>query len=174
MWSGGLATLSDDQTIVITGFMGTGKSTIAARLSKRLRRPLMDTDAEIVVRAGMPIADIFAAQGEAAFRALERELCRAIAASTGLVVATGGGMLVDPENRRIVTETCWVVCLEAAPSVLEARLSRSIARPLAKDWRALLEARRDAYAAIPVHIDTSSRSPDDTVEEIIRLWSHSR
>jgi shikimate kinase len=169
-----LATPSDERTIVITGFMGTGKSTIASRLSTRLVRPLMDTDAVIVRRAGMPIARIFATLGEPAFRKMERDLCREIAASHGMVVATGGGMLVDPANRELVAQSCWVVCLEATPDVLAARLSRSTARPLASTWRPLYEARREAYATIPIHVDTSTRSPEETVEEIISLWSRSR
>src|SRR5690606_21716287 len=82
----------NDQNIVVTGFMGTGKTTVGRRLADLLRRPFIDTDVEIAQRAGKSIPQIFAEDGEFVFRAMERELCAELAQRRGLVIATGGGM----------------------------------------------------------------------------------
>ncbi|MCZ2098364.1 MAG: shikimate kinase, partial [Anaerolineae bacterium] len=157
------------QNIVLTGFMGTGKTTIGRRVAALLDRRFVDADDVIVERAGMSIPQIFATQGEAAFRALEKEVCRDLAAERGLVIATGGGMLVDPDNRAAMLASGLVVCLVASREVLRARLARGAERPLASDWEALLEKRRAAYAAIPDHIDTSDNSPERAAQRIIDL-----
>ena len=86
--------------IVITGFMGTGKSSVARELARRLMRPFVDMDAEIEARAGKPISDIFGQEGEPVFREMEAALCRELSTRQGLVIATGGGTLIDPHNRR--------------------------------------------------------------------------
>lgn len=166
----------NDRNIVITGFMGTGKSTVGRLVAEQLSWPFLDTDAEIVRRAGKPIADIFAQQGEAAFRQMEARLCRFLAAQRGYVIATGGGMLVDAGNRAVMLSASGlVVCLTATPEVVEERLrADDNQRPLLKgDWHALLEQRRSAYAAIPHQIDTSGRSPHAVAEDIIKLWQSS-
>ncbi|MFN8562758.1 MAG: shikimate kinase [Anaerolineae bacterium] len=87
-----------DANIILTGFMATGKTTIGRRVALLLDRRFVDADDVIVERGGMSIPQIFATDGEAAFRALEKEVCRDLAAERGLVIATGGGMLVDPDN----------------------------------------------------------------------------
>src|SRR5690606_25221150 len=100
------------------GFMGTGKSSVSRRLAKRLDRPLVDTDDEIVRRAGRSIPEIFERFGEAHFRGLERDLCRELAGQPGLVIATGGGMLVNDECRALMIESAFVVCLDASPATI--------------------------------------------------------
>jgi len=80
------------ENLVITGFMGTGKSTIGKKIAAKLKREFVDTDAEIERRAGMSIPEIFEVQGEAAFRAMETELARELATREKLVISTGGGM----------------------------------------------------------------------------------
>ncbi|MCC6803516.1 MAG: 3-dehydroquinate synthase [Anaerolineae bacterium] len=157
------------QNIVLTGFMGTGKTTIGRQVAALLDRRFVDADDVIVERAGMSIPQIFATQGEPAFRALEKEVCRDLAAERGLVIATGGGMLVDPDNRAAMLASGLVVCLVASRDVLRARLARGAERPLAGDWEALLEKRRAAYAAIPDHVDTSDNSPERAAQRIIDL-----
>jgi shikimate kinase len=156
--------------LVLTGFMGTGKSTIGRRVSALTGRPFVDTDDEIVRRAGKSISAIFREEGEAAFRAHEQRICRALARVPGLVIATGGGTLVNAESRALMMQAGLVVCLEAAPEVIEARLRANTDRPLAANWRELLAARQAAYAEIPLHIDTGSREVDDIAEELIELW----
>lgn len=159
-----------ETNIVITGFMGTGKTTVGRRLAELIGRPFVDADSEIVGRAGKTIPQIFAEDGESAFRALERQLCAELAAQTGLVIATGGGMLVDKSNLALMLASGFVVCLDASPKTIIARLGETDDRPLAKQWAALLEQRRGAYAAIPTHVNTTKKLPDEIAQEIIALW----
>ncbi len=162
----------NDHNIVVTGFMGTGKSTIGKLLAGKLGRPFMDTDEEIVKRVGMSIPEIFQRDGEARFRHIERRMCRFIAAQNGYVISTGGGMLVDESNREVMLASGFVVCLNASTDTISERLrADKDDRPLLKgDWRALLESRRAAYGAIPYQIDTTGKSPEAITEEIIQLW----
>lgn len=161
-----------DRNIVITGFMGTGKTTVGRLLAEKLGRPFVDTDAEIVARAGRSIPDIFKQDGEEAFRLLERRLCRFLAAQRGMVIATGGGMLVDQGNRDVMLASGFVICLTAAPETIAARVgASSTERPLLQgDWRGLLEKRRAAYEAIPNQIDTTHKTPRQVAEEVMALW----
>lgn len=161
----------DDRNVVLTGFMGAGKTTVGKRLAELIERPFIDADDEIVARAGMSIPQIFERDGEAGFRALERMVCDDLASRRRLVIATGGGMLIDDTNRRRMLDTGFVVCLDAPPEVIGARLALADDRPLAGDWAALLDKRRAAYALIPVHIDTHDKTPDEIAEEIIARWS---
>ena len=161
---------SQEQNIVLTGFMSTGKSTVGQRLAELLKRRFVDSDSVIVERAGMTIPQIFARDGETGFRALEKEVCGDLAAQHGLVIATGGGMLIDPDNRARMQATGFVVCLDARPDVIRTRLALADDRPLAGNWEALLEKRRAAYAAIAVHIDTSDKTPEIVAEEIVTRW----
>ncbi len=158
-----------DANIILTGFMATGKTTIGRRVALLLDRRFVDADDVIVERAGMSIPQIFATQGEVAFRALEKEVCRDLAAERGLVIATGGGMLVDPDNLARMRTSGLVVCLDAVPDVIRERLALAGDRPLAGDWEALLEKRRAAYAAIPDHVDTSAGMPDEIAQQIVEL-----
>jgi shikimate kinase len=121
---------------------------------------------------GMSIPEIFAKEGEVAFRHIERRLCRFLAAGRGLVIATGGGMLVDDGNRAVMLASGLVICLTATPDVILTRLKdESDQRPLLRgDWRELLEQRRAAYDAIPVQIDTTDRTSEQVAQEIVELW----
>ena len=160
----------NEQNIVVTGFMGTGKTTVGKRLAEILNRPFVDTDVEIVQRAGKPIPEIFAQDGESVFRSLERQLAAELAAQGGLVIATGGGMLVDEGNRALMQASAFVICLDTSPETIGQRLSRAHDRPLASNWQAVLEKRRESYAAIPNHIDTTDKTPDEIAQEIIQIW----
>lgn len=159
--------------IVLTGFMGTGKSSVGRQVARRLGRPFFDMDDEIVARAGKSIPDIFEQEGEGAFRALEAEVCRSLSSRHGLVIATGGGALVDPENRRQMITSGPAFCLGCSPEGIEGRLSGAQDRPLldVADRRAeiarLLSARQEAYAAIPRQIDTTRLSVDEVAAQVI-------
>lgn len=171
MWSGDLVIPDPrESNIVITGFMGSGKSTVGRRVAERLYRHFLDTDTEIVRRVGFTIPEIFSQYGEAVFRAHEKSLAKELSARQRLVIATGGGMLVVPENLEALSQTGFVVCLDADPNDIERRLRQSKDRPLAANWRELFETRRAAYAAIPRHIDTRGLSVNQTAERIIDQW----
>lgn len=172
MWSGALAIPDDSSTenIVITGFMASGKTTVGRLIASLTERRFVDTDTVIADRAGMSIAQIFELKGEAAFRALEQELCRDLAAERNLVIATGGGMLVNDESRALMLENGFVVCLDTPPELIRARLAAATDRPLAGDWEALYAKRRAAYAAIPTHVDTLDKTPEQLAEEIVARW----
>ncbi len=168
---------SDDRNIILTGFMGTGKTTIGRQLARRLRREFVDMDALIEERTGLSIPHIFREQGEAAFRALERALCQELAARRGLVIATGGGALIDAENRAVLGASGDIVCLRARADVILERVGVGADRPkLDGDDRrsrieALLAERAPVYDAFPLQLDTSDLSPDDaTARALALLW----
>ncbi len=174
-----LKTQNSELNLILTGFMGTGKTTVGQLVAARLGRPFIDMDAVIERQAGMTVAQIFETQGETAFRQRERALCSELSRERGLVIATGGGALVDPANREVMLQSGVVICLTAAPEVLLARLRGNGDRPLlhAPDpearLRELLAGRADAYAALPYHLDTSHLSPEQTAEAILDTWHRS-
>lgn len=165
--------IPSEQNIVLTGFMGVGKTTVGRALAALLQRRFVDTDAVIVERATKSIPAIFRENGEAAFRAMERSISLELAGQTKLVIATGGGLVIDPVNRQALQETGFLVCLDAPPQLIEARLAHSAERPLAGNWHERYDARRTAYAELPVHVDVSDKSPQNIAQEIIALWQHS-
>lgn len=161
--------------IAITGFMGTGKSAVGREVARRLGREFVDMDAVIEARAVKPIPRIFAEDGEAAFRQMEAALCQELSARDGLVIATGGGALVNPANRAVMMRSGVVVCLVASPDEILSRVSGDASRPLLQvpDPRAriveLLAARREAYAAIPWQVDTTGLSVEEVVARVIEI-----
>jgi shikimate kinase/3-dehydroquinate synthase len=163
--------------IVITGFMGTGKSAVGREVARRLGWQFIDMDDVIASRAGKSIPRIFAEDGEPAFRQMEADLCRELSAQDGLVIATGGGALVNADSRAVMMRGGNVVCLSAAPEEILRRVGDDDDRPLldVPDPRArvveLLEARRVAYQAIPWQIDTTGPSVKEVAEQVIELAS---
>jgi len=173
--------------IVLTGFMGTGKTAVGREVARRLARRFVDMDAEIEARAGKPIPRIFADDGEAAFRQMEAALCEELSVRplgfsetlrvSPLVIATGGGALVDPANRALMLDSGTVVCLTCAVDEILRRVSATgdPDRPLldVADRRAeierLLETRREAYQAIPWQVDTTGLSVDEVAERVLEI-----
>ena len=166
-----------NSSLVITGFMATGKTSVARIVAEKLGRKFVDIDALIKSREGMSVRAIFETRGEAYFRAREAEACAELAARANLVIATGGGALVDPRNRAVFRNAC-VVCLDATPDAILARLAPRGAqdRPLlaSADPRArieeLLRARREAYAQIAHHVDATGKTINQVAEEILELF----
>ena len=151
------ASVMMNANLYLYGPPGSGKSTLARTLAVRKGMPLVDLDAEIVKAAGKPIAEIFAASGEGAFRALEKEILRRVASGRGQVVALGGGALLDPESRALAESTGRVVLLECDEEELVRRVSASRERPLlagdaAARLRRLLSDRREHYAGFSERI----------------------
>lgn len=161
-------------TIVLTGFMGTGKSTVGRRLAERLGHEFVDTDELIEARHG-PIPRIFAEHGEARFREIEREVATELAGRDGLVVSTGGRLLLDPANADALGAGALVVCLVASVDELVRRLAdEADDRPLLAggDPRArieeLLAERRAGYARF-AQVDTDGRTPDEVADAVLAL-----
>ena len=163
------------KNIILTGFMGTGKTTVGNQVAEQLQRSFVDMDAAIETRAGKPISRIFSEDGEAAFREMETNLCAELSGQKGLVIATGGGTLVDAPNRERMMRSGTVICLGCEPTSILRRLSAAqrAARPLLSvpdplsRLEKLLEARREAYAAIRWHIDTTNLRPREVVARVI-------
>ena len=158
-----------ERNIVITGFMGTGKTTVGEAVARRLGRRFVDMDVEIEARAGMRIAQIFRRQGEAAFRAMEAQLVHELALQRGLVIATGGGALLDADLRDALSRQGMIFCLNASKAEIRERLAENLDRPLAADWESLFDARQKAYAQIRQQINTSGKAPAAIAAEIAAL-----
>ncbi len=152
--------------IILTGFMGAGKTVTGQEVAARLGRPFVDLDDVIVERAGKPIPAIFAEDGEPAFRAIEAAICEELSAPAGLVIAVGGGAVVNPANRDALSRGGTLICLDASPETLLRRIGDDDNRPmlagadrLARIY-GLLAQRAEAYAAIAItSTRPTSRSP---------------
>lgn len=161
--------------IILTGFMGTGKTAVGQAIAERLGRWFVDVDAVIERQAGRPIHQIFAQDGEPAFRALETEVIRSLTNESNLVISTGGGALLSPINRQRLQASGVLVCLRASVDTLLARLADTTNRPLlaGPDRRAriatLLAQRAALYDAIPLQVDTDRLSVPEVAEAVIRL-----
>lgn len=174
--------MDEARHLVLIGMMGVGKSSVGRRLALRLGRPFVDTDRLVEERAGKSVPEIFAEDGEPAFRTLESEVVRAtLDSDTWSVVAFGGGAVLDPVNRDLAKDAALVVWLQAPPRELARRVSASQrrsgggARPLlaAGPPEATLEAiaaeREACYrAAAHVLLDTSGRSPGQVATAVLR------
>jgi shikimate kinase len=156
--------------VVLTGFMGTGKSTVGRLLADLLGFEFVDTDVVIERRYGA-IETIFRERGEDAFRAIEREVAGELAAGDGMVIATGGRMMLDPAIAETLGAGAHVFCLVASPETIAARVLDGPVRPLlaGHDPRAriaeLLDERADAYAAFE-QVSTDSRSAADVAHDL--------
>jgi shikimate kinase len=159
-------------SVILTGFMGTGKTTIGRQLARRLGKGFVDTDQRIEQLEGRSVAAIFAAAGEAYFRELERRVV-AEAVKMDAVVATGGGAIVDAANFERMHAAGPIICLTADVEVILQRTAYNKNRPLldAKERRQrveeLLRVRSAAYARADLAIDTSSRSVDNILDDLV-------
>lgn len=166
---------SSGRHLVLVGLMGVGKTTVGKRCAELLQRPLVDTDELVVAQAGVPFDDIWAAEGEQGFRTRERVAVADAAASPApLVIACGGGSVLDAENRRILRSEGVVVWLVASPAELASRLVHDDSRPLLAggDKTATLQRleslREPAYeAAAHVQVETDGRTPDEVAAVVI-------
>lgn len=162
-----------EKNIILVGFMGTGKSVTGRALSRRLQRDFVDMDTLIEQREGRSIPRIFSDSGEPHFRHLERALVRELAARKNLVIAPGGGIVLNADNIRDFSETGYVFCLRASPEMILKRVEKDANRPLLQTEdklgriRELLAKRQALYDAIPLQIETDGKTADDVAIEIL-------
>ena len=174
--------MSSRRNIILTGFSGTGKSRVAAEVARILGWELADTDADIVRREGKEIGEIFSEKGEEFFRLLEKEALKRACGGGGRVVATGGGVLMDADNRSLLFDSGLVVGLEARPETIYQRLStegqgRSPEErpmlagddPLAR-IRSLKAERQPFYSLAQWVVQTDDLSEGQVAAEVVRAW----
>jgi shikimate kinase len=154
--------------IILTGFMGTGKSTVGKLLAKHLGYVFVDTDELIQERSGQTIPEIFQEKGEAAFREMEAEIALELGDREGLVVSTGGRLMLDPDNAAALGRNGRVFCLRATPEEIVARVSNDagVERPLLEGGNPieriveLMREREEGYARFP-QLLTSGKTPEE-------------
>lgn len=163
------------KNLVLIGMMGTGKTEVGKCLAARLGRRLADTDQLLSERTGLSVAEIFSWYGEPYFRQKERDVVRELAQRSGLVIATGGGVVLNAENVSDLRAGGFLVWLEAGTEALLLRLQGDKSRPLLRgevDLQALLSAREPLYrAAAHARVDTTGKTVLQVAEEILEIIS---
>lgn len=164
------------RNIVLVGFMGTGKTVTGRVLAERTGMELVDMDSIIEERQGKTIPEIFAQDGEPAFRSMERELVKELSKRSGLIISTGGGIVLNPENIADFEKTGLVVCLKASPETVFQRLENDTSRPLLSGDKkgqiaALLEKRKPLYDAIKHGVHTDGLTDIQTADPILKLYA---
>jgi shikimate kinase len=159
--------------IVLIGFMCSGKSRIGRELATRLGWPLVDTDEMVAKITNSRVNDYIRRKGEAAFRALETEAVQKAVESDQAVIATGGGVVLNPENVRLLQKNGTLVWLKVSPRTvlrragdLHSRPLIDVSDPLGSVTRRMNE-RESLYAVAPISIDTDSMAPPAIVEQIL-------
>jgi len=167
--------------LILLGFMGAGKSVVGQRLAQRLGYRFLDTDKRIEAKAEKSISQIFAEYGELHFRRLERELVGKLTEINNAVIATGGGMAVDPDNLRRLKTLGRLVYLRAAAETILPRILNGHHRPLLfpthpdrqlQKIKGLLIQREPYYNQADHIIDTSNLSVPETVGEVLKWWEN--
>ena len=159
--------------IVLTGFMGTGKSFIGKAIARKLAWDYYDTDEMIEKQVGMSVADIFAKKGEPHFRDLETKTVKLLSVIDKVIIATGGGIVLRKENMDELMKKGVVVCLTATPQKILERTKTNKSRPLlnVKDPVAriqeLLDSRKEYYSRSHLIVDTTDLTPDQSADKIL-------
>ena len=166
------------ENLFLVGFMGSGKSTVGQRLAAELGKEFLDCDRVLEERTGVDIPYIFEIEGEEGFRRREAAVLRDLTGRRGIVLATGGGAVGDPENRKVLIANGFVIYLRAPADLLYQRTSRDRGRPMlyAKDPHKrideLLAARDPLYREVAdLILDTGWRGSRRVIQEALRAFS---
>jgi shikimate kinase len=163
--------------VVLIGFRGTGKSAVGSRLAERCGLAFYDTDEIVVLRSGQSITDMVAMRGWAFFREREKDIVRELSGSDGLVIATGGGVVLDPENISLLKQKGILIRLVADADTVIGRIETDMdndqqrptltGRALADEAAAVMAERDPLYRkAADLSVDTAGKSLEDVVDEI--------
>ena len=164
--------------IILVGFSGTGKTQVGREVARLLGWEFLDTDAQIEERAGKPIHQIFEGDGESAFRLLEKQAIQDACSGQGRVISTGGGVVVDPENRDLMLRRGLVICLEALPETIYRRLMDNDENPVAvrpllsgheplERIRTLKDHRQSFYSEAHVEVHTDNLTVEHVAQEVM-------
>jgi len=168
------------RNIVLTGFMGCGKTTVGKILAQKLHYQFVDTDQLIEKRCGMTVQEIFAARGEGTFRKMESEVAEQVGKKEGLIISTGGGMMINPHNIAALQQNGRIFCLVATPEEIFKRISgeKIGKRPLldsANPLERIIELTREReknYRQF-LQIDTSGKSIEEITAHLIKIFQSS-
>jgi shikimate kinase len=160
------------RTVTIGGFMGVGKTTVGRLLADRLHVSFVDLDAEVEALCGRTPAQVFAADGEAAFRTLETTALESVLAGPPVVLALGGGTLHEPQNQPLILDRSDLFVLWVELDILRVRLGqRDEDRPLWSDASALFAERAPGYRGLGHLVDGGDASPAEVVEQVMEVLS---
>ncbi|MBI4302587.1 MAG: bifunctional shikimate kinase/3-dehydroquinate synthase, partial [Chloroflexi bacterium] len=175
------------QNIILTGFSYTGKSQVGKEVARRLGWAFVDTDDLVVALAGKSIEDIFAQEGEERFREWERQAIKKACIRKDAVIATGGGTIVNAQNRELMAQSGIIVCLEAKPNTILSRLEAEakrtgnpLIRPLLsgdsplEHIQYLKASRQPHYALADWTVHTDVLSVEEVSQEVLRGWEQVR
>ncbi len=166
------------KNIILTGFMGVGKTSVGIQLAKDLGYTFVDIDKLIEADQNLTIGAIFSKFGEPFFREVESQIIQQVMTGEGQVVSTGGGAVIGDMNRKAFIKGGFVVCLTASPEVIYERIKHDTHRPLLQtaDPKAkikeLLDSRAKFYDRADVCIDTSDKSVDEVIKAIKERIRH--
>ena len=164
------------ESVLLVGLMGAGKTTVGKMLAKRVKARFVDADHEIESRTGVPIPTIFEIEGEVGFRRRESQVIDDLSQETGLVLATGGGAVLDPQNRQCLHDRGVVIYLYAQPEVLFERTRMDRGRPLLQvedrltKLRELFAVRDPLYREVAHHIvEVGQTQASQVVRRILQV-----
>ena len=163
-----------DRPVVLVGLMGVGKSTVGRRLARRLGLAFVDSDSAIEDAVGLPAGELFERYGEHDYRDGERRLVARLIDGQVRVIATGGGVFVDPRTRKLLNEQAITVWLDAPVDILAERTGRRDTRPLLKNGdpkgtlERLAQLECEAYAEAHIHVKSGIGAHKDVVEAIVQ------
>ena|SRR5579885_1332786 len=166
--------MAEHKRVILTGFMGTGKTAVGELLAKKLKFEFLDTDLMVEQEVGKTITEIFEKEGEPVFRHYEKQMVKKALESENVVVSTGGGAIVDPDNLKLMKERGFIIGLSASPEAILQRVSNMDTRPMlrSKDQlkriESLLSRRSPYYRQADKIVDTTMKRIDQTVEEILK------